>query len=280
MSDGFTPDAPPLILDARDAAAFARGHAPGAAHLWAGAWDAHAAALPPREDAFVVVAEDEATAQALVDRLVAGGHRAARVAPPTLCAERSESGPSRRDAWRPSAWLLACAAGLVPGARVLDVACGSGRNLVALARRGARAVGVDLLPDALERARRLAGATAVDLVVADATAPLPFRDSAFDVVMGFRYLDRALFPRLPSLLVAGGELWWETFGEEQARFGHPRRPEHLLAAGELGRLCRESGLEVMAVHESVAPGGRGPALSAVRARRAADPVLAAGSERA
>lgn len=267
MSDGFTPAAPPLILDARDARAFAAGHAPGAAHLWAGAWDAHAAELPPREDAFVVVAADDMAARELVAHLVAGGHRRALAAPPAIAADRSEAGPPRRVAWRPSNWLLACAAGLPRGARVLDMACGSGRNLVALARRGARGLGLDLLPDALERARRLAGKTAIDLVAADATAPLPLRPASFDIVMGFRYLDRALFPRLPTLLVPGGELWWETFGEEQARFGHPRRPEFLLAAGELQHLCRAAGLEVLAAQESITPGGFGPALSAVRARR-------------
>lgn len=266
MSDGLAAADDPLILDARDARAFARGHAPGAAHLWAGDWDARAAELPPREDAFLVVADDGATARALVERLAARGHRRAAVAPPEVARDRRETGAARRVAWRPSAWLLACAATLAPGARVLDLACGSGRNLVALARRGARAVGVDLLPDALERASRLACGEAITLVVADATRALPFRPASFDVVAGFRYLDRALFPRLPELLVPGGEVWWETFGPEQARFGHPRRPEFLLAAGELPALCRAAGLEVLAERESIAAGGFGPALSAVRAR--------------
>jgi SAM-dependent methyltransferase len=264
-SDPLEPS--PLVLDARDPGDFARGHAPGAAHLAAAAWTARAAELPPREDFFFVVAEDEAVARTLVERLRAGGHHRAAVAPPGIAADRSETGPPRRAAWRPSHWLLACAAHLPPGARVLDIACGSGRNLVALATRGARGTGVDLLPDALERARALAHGVPLALVVADATALLPFRPAAFDVVMGFRYLDRALFPRLPGLLVPGGELWWETFGAEQARFGHPRRAEFLLAPGELSALCTAAGLDVLEARDTLAPGGHGPALSAVRARR-------------
>lgn len=44
--------------------------------------------------------------------------------------------------------------GLRPGARVLDVPCGFGRHAAELARRGYRAVGVDLSPLMLREARR------------------------------------------------------------------------------------------------------------------------------
>jgi tellurite methyltransferase len=154
-------------------------------------------------------------------------------------------------------------------ARTLDVACGSGRNVAALAAAGARATGFDLLPDALERARRVAAdrPAAPAFVVADATGPLPFRPRSFQLVTGFRYLDRALFPRLVDLLVPGGELWWETFNAAQAQFGHPRRPEFLLAPGELPRLCAAAGLDVLEAQEVEAS----PALSSVRARLASIP---------
>jgi SAM-dependent methyltransferase len=183
-----------------------------------------------------------------------------------VLADRSESGPARGVAWRPSPWLVHCLPHLPPGARTLDVACGSGRNVAALAAAGARATGLDLLPDALERAQQLVAGLPVApaLVVADATRPLPFRPRSFQIVTGFRYLDRALFPRLAALLVPGGELWWETFNAAQARLGHPRRPEFLLAPGELPRLCAAAGLEVLEAQELDAA----PALSAVRARRA------------
>ena len=217
--------------------------------------------------AFYVVAADAAAAAALAAGLRERGHRAAEPAPADVLADRSESGPSRGALWRPSDWLLHCAAHLVPGARVLDLACGTGRNVAALARLGARVTGLDLLPDALERARLLAGA-GPDLVVADATGPLPFRPGSFDVVAGFRYLDRALFARLGDVLLPGGEVWWETFNREQARFGHPRRSEFLLAPGELAVLCRAAGFVILEERDTIAPGDAGPALSAVRARLA------------
>lgn len=75
--------------------------------------------------------------------------------------------------WR--AWL----AGGVPGGRVLDVGCGTGRNL-ALFGNGVRAIGLDPCSQSLRKARRRA--PGVPLVRARAEA-LPFRDGAFDAVV-------------------------------------------------------------------------------------------------
>jgi SAM-dependent methyltransferase len=73
--------------------------------------------------------------------------------------------------------------GAVTGRRVMEVGAGSGRDLLALARAGAKGVVLDYSPASLEIVRRLAReqGIAVDLVRADALA-MPFRDGAFDVV--------------------------------------------------------------------------------------------------
>ena len=74
--------------------------------------------------------------------------------------------------WR--RWLVASA-----GGAVLDVGCGTGRNLPLYAR-GTRVIGVDVSADALARARRRR--PDVPLVQADAEA-LPFRAASFDTVV-------------------------------------------------------------------------------------------------
>jgi SAM-dependent methyltransferase len=74
--------------------------------------------------------------------------------------------------WR--RWLAGGARG-----RVLEVGCGTGRNLPHYGP-GARVVGVDPALDVLRAARRRA--PGVPLVVASAEA-LPFRDGAFDTVV-------------------------------------------------------------------------------------------------
>jgi SAM-dependent methyltransferase len=74
---------------------------------------------------------------------------------------------------------------VVPGERVLDVACGSGNAALAAARRSwGNVVGVDFVPALLERARERAAAERLDveLVEGDA-AELPLGDAEFDVVM-------------------------------------------------------------------------------------------------
>jgi SAM-dependent methyltransferase len=73
---------------------------------------------------------------------------------------------------------------VVPGERVLDVACGSGNAALAASRRTwGNVVGVDFVPALLERARERAAAERLDaeFVEGDA-AELPFGDGEFDVV--------------------------------------------------------------------------------------------------
>lgn len=61
----------------------------------------------------------------------------------------------------PNRFLVAETAGLAPG-RLLDLACGEGRNAVWFAERGWRATGVDFSEVALEKARALAAERGVE----------------------------------------------------------------------------------------------------------------------
>lgn len=78
---------------------------------------------------------------------------------------------------------LCDAADLRAGWRVLDVATGSGNAAIAAARLGCEVVGVDYVPELLERARARAAAEGLDveLLEGDAEA-LPFPDASFDAV--------------------------------------------------------------------------------------------------
>src|SRR5512145_582100 len=75
--------------------------------------------------------------------------------------------------------LLAEAADVRAGERVLDVACGNGNAALAAARRFAHVTGIDFVPSLLDRARARAAADglALELREADAEA-LPFPDGA------------------------------------------------------------------------------------------------------
>lgn len=79
---------------------------------------------------------------------------------------------------------LAEAVDLRAGERVLDVAAGNGNASLAAARRHARVVSTDYVPQLLEKgaARALAEGLDVEFQVADAEA-LPFEDKSFDVAL-------------------------------------------------------------------------------------------------
>ena len=75
----------------------------------------------------------------------------------------------------------------VPGVeQVLDLPCGTGRILPALARAGYRAVGADVALEMMRAGAKLRE-TAAPLVQADALA-LPFPSASFDAVVSLRFL--------------------------------------------------------------------------------------------
>jgi ubiquinone/menaquinone biosynthesis C-methylase UbiE len=96
------------------------------------------------------------------------------------------SGDYGRIAWItvPIARELAEAVELRPGARVLDVATGTGHVALEAARTLCEATGIDYVPALVDVARRRAEAEGleVDFEVADAEA-MPFADDTFDFVM-------------------------------------------------------------------------------------------------
>ncbi len=76
------------------------------------------------------------------------------------------------------------ALGLEPGERVLDIACGSGNLAIPAARAGARVTGLDIAPNLLATARRLAEEEGLALRLDEGNAEkLPYADASFDVVL-------------------------------------------------------------------------------------------------
>jgi ubiquinone/menaquinone biosynthesis C-methylase UbiE len=89
--------------------------------------------------------------------------------------------PGHADANR----LLIEQANIGPDDEVLDVACGPGLLVCAIAPHARHVTGIDLTPAMIERARALQaeqGLANVDWQVGDAT-PLPFPEARFDVVL-------------------------------------------------------------------------------------------------
>jgi SAM-dependent methyltransferase len=120
----------------------------------------------------------------------------------------------------PTAPRLVKHAGVRPGHRVLDVACGTGVVAVTAARLGAHVTGLDLTPELLERARENAGVAGVDVDWHEGDAEqLPFGDAAFDVVLSqfghmFAPLPEVVVGEMLRVLKPGGTIAFSTWPPE------------------------------------------------------------------
>ncbi|HEX5307749.1 MAG TPA: class I SAM-dependent methyltransferase [Solirubrobacteraceae bacterium] len=130
--------------------------------------------------------------------------------------------------------------GLPPGARILDAGCGSGRNMVELARHGS-VTGVELSPTSVRLARERDCGEVLEGSVLD----MPFDDGSFDLtvsldvvehlqddVSALRELRRVTKPG-GALLVTVPAYQWLWSGHDEINHHHRRyNRRSLLAAAE------------------------------------------------
>ena len=130
---------------------------------------------------------------------------------------------------------------LLPRGRVLDVAMGTGRNAVYLAKKGFEVEGVDISHEAVRSALDYAREAGVTLRarVADLESDYHIEKSAYDIIICFNYLQRSLITQIKGGLSVGGIVVYETFTVDQAQFGKPTNPNYLLKYNELLELFRD-----------------------------------------
>ena len=116
----------------------------------------------------------------------------------------------------------------------LDVACGVGQNAIWLAQRGFTVDAVDISRVAIERAQQAAVRTGVvvNLIHSDLDTWSPPVEK-YDLVIGFRFLNRKLWQRLQAALRPGGWLVYQTFNLRRLTPDADFPPKHLLNIGEL-----------------------------------------------
>jgi SAM-dependent methyltransferase len=140
---------------------------------------------------------------------------------------------------------------LLPRGIALDVAAGTGRDSLALARAGLRVVAADFSATAMRglheaaRQHRLP----ISTVVTDFEEGFPFRPQTFDAIINVSFLERGLVPHLKNALRAGGILFFDTFLTDQAEFGDPRDPRFLLTHYELYGLLAD--MELLRYQEGI-----------------------------
>jgi len=124
---------------------------------------------------------------------------------------------------------------LLPRGRVLDVAMGTGRNAVYLAKKGFEVEGVDISPEDVRSALNHARGAGVTLKarVADLESDYHIEKGGYDVIICFNYLQRSLITHIKDGLRVEGIVVYETFTVDQAQLGKPTNPNYLLKHNEL-----------------------------------------------
>jgi 2-polyprenyl-3-methyl-5-hydroxy-6-metoxy-1,4-benzoquinol methylase len=111
--------------------------------------------------------------------------------------------------------------------------------------------GVDISREATDMALQAARKAGVDLkaTVCDLEEDYQFETRAYDLIVCFNYLHRPLIPKMKEALRSRGMVVYETYIVDQARFGRPRNPDHLLKHNELLDLFR--GFRCLRYHEGL-----------------------------
>lgn len=133
-------------------------------------------------------------------------------------------------------------------ARVLDLGCGTGRTAAVVQRHmpNVRYVGIDLIPEFIEEARR--SSPGVQFEVGSAHQ-LPFDDGSFDIVLALTMfssvssgdLEKAAATEIRRVLRPGGWLIWYDL-----RYGNPRNPAvHGLGPSRIHRLFPDWRVELI-----------------------------------
>lgn len=131
----------------------------------------------------------------------------------------------------PSPWVVKHAGLISRGGRVLDLACGNGRNALWLAKQGFRVDAVDQSAAALKQVHRHEN---IQILLADIEiGPWPYPGELFDGIVVCNYLHRPLLTMLATFMAPSGVLIYETFMSGNEKLGRPQNPDFLLKRDEL-----------------------------------------------
>ncbi len=132
---------------------------------------------------------------------------------------------------------------------LVDLACGKGRHITAVCKRGYEAsfkiTAVDSNRQILEKLTAgLEGckeitAVCLDLERKGLVLEEALDDRLFDLVLVTNYLHRPVLGQIFALVRTGGLLLYETFGKGNEIFSRPSNPDFLLCEGELASALPE-----------------------------------------
>jgi 2-polyprenyl-3-methyl-5-hydroxy-6-metoxy-1,4-benzoquinol methylase len=160
----------------------------------------------------------------------------------------------------PNAFLSAQAQRFKCGDRVLDVACGEGRNSVWLAGLGCEVTGIDVSPLALGKARRLADTHGVKVEFAEVDIrDWQWQPNGFDAVVCIfiQFAEPSqrtrLFEGIETTLTPGGLLVLQGYTPKQLEYktGGPPQADHMYTQALLQEAFRHLDIVHLREHEEI-----------------------------
>jgi 2-polyprenyl-3-methyl-5-hydroxy-6-metoxy-1,4-benzoquinol methylase len=156
-------------------------------------------------------------------------------------------------AYQPRTWTSAFLAEWLPSVPVgtaLDIACGAGRNALALAAAGFETTAVDISETAVTMGQQSAAerGLSINWQVADLDG-LTIEPEAFDLITCFRFRSESLWPRLAKALKPDGWLIAEHHFRTSLPVAGPPTDNFRLQPGEYLRAFRD--LRIIHYSESI-----------------------------
>ncbi len=158
--------------------------------------------------------------------------------------------------------------GKIPTGRAIDLACGSGRNALYLAKQGFDVDAVDISAPALDRAQKTAQGMGVSVnwLEHDLDEPLQLEDS-YQLILIIRYVNLPLIRQMTANLAPNGFLVCEQHLETEAEVIGPTNAAYRVSSGDL--LTVAEGLDIKHLEEVLVPDpdGRTAALARLVAQK-------------
>ena len=141
--------------------------------------------------------------------------------------------------FEPSPWIVKNLKNISKNCNILDLACGYGRHSIYAKKIGLNVTAADI------------DNIAVLILDIEKKFNWPFKKNIFDAVMVTNYLYRPIFKKIFHSIKSKGFLLYETFSEENIKFGPPKNTNYLLKSGELLNLANKNRMTIIEYEEII-----------------------------
>lgn len=235
------------VIDLRSAPEFNSGHLTGASHFYIQELNDRLFELPQKNVPLRLIGSQQSL-QSAYQQLTQKGYQVAACLQwdLSLCEHLIQQnllvkGSHSVTLWSPAPLVELFQqrfAKLSTGNQGLDIACGSGRDSIYLARNGWQMTAIDYSAKAINNLKKLSTSHQVEvnsfcLDFEKNLTAFELMQEKYHLILVNRYLYRPLLPIIKSKLAAGGLLVYQTFLKGSEKFRGPKKARFLLRPGEL-----------------------------------------------